>query len=267
VRLDDFRETLPADRQGLLQKRLDVLSSGTVPTRQFVINLWAESRLSEQALGEMSDALLTSSPELAELVRAARGVMQQHTLEGGPISCAWPSLYGRVDSLERFYDRLVAAKLARSRRQADLIVSRLCSSPVTASRQRLRSLSFGSYVLWATFHPTDVAGHPFDALSGDADYIRCRLGLDPMEQGKDVVLMVYALPTGTEPLFPTVADGYAGDPWLHYFRPAGPHEQAGTTMPWEWPDTPCPGAAPCREVVHGPVTGEQLAEPPRMVIV
>ncbi len=113
--------------------------------------------------------------------------------------------------------------------------------------------------MWATFNPADMLGDPFAAMPMEADGIRARLGLSRNEMGLDILLFVYALPPGIEPLFPTMADAYAGQPWTWYFRPSLPGEAWGRTMTWEGEEPSSP------EVVHAPLTGAVLEDKIRII--
>ncbi len=266
--LSEFRTTLSVDQQQTLESQLELLSSETALTRQFVLNLHAECRLSSGSWSDVVTSICTADPNLDALVDAIKIAMRRHTLAGGSIPTPWPIHYGRVTAVDAFYDILIRAHKASSRLQAELVLSRLCRGPLDKVHKRLGRLKLGEFTFWATYHPHDADGHPFALLAGNADDVRCRLGLDRQDRGKkDLLLFVYALPAGNEPRYPTVADAYAGDTWLYFFRPAPTGEQSGRTMPWEDPDAPCLGEAPCREIVHAPTKGATLTEPPKIVLV
>lgn len=115
--------------------------------------------------------------------------------------------------------------------------------------------------MWATFDllpDGSLSGRdPFLTGPHDANGIRARLGLvsSREEKRKDLLLFVYNLPDGVRAFFPTIAEAYAGGDWLWYFRPATATDRYGRTMPW--PDSKHP---PSPEVVHEPITGNNLVE-------
>ena len=93
-------------------------------------------------------------------------------------------------------------------------------------------------------------------MPNDARDIRAQLGLDlglDQDERGDLLLFEYALPDGITARFPTIADAYAGDTWLWFFRPARRGEPYGKTLPWPG----CPNA-PCPELVHESIKGNTL---------
>jgi hypothetical protein len=138
-------------------------------------------------------------------------------------------------------------------------IKRLMSKPGHLIRRHLRDTYLAPYAMWATFSEADPSGDPFTALPDHARGIRMRLGLDANDHG-DMVLLDYSLPAGTEPLYPTIADAYAGQLWPAQFRPARDSDTCGRTMPL--PDDP--DARPQPEVIHRRITGATLEAPIRI---
>ena len=254
MNLSQFISSLPTGEQQALQERLDLLSQHGMG-RQFVLNLNAEVRFIPAIWQMLHQALITASPDVADLYRAFVGVFQSYILSGGAIQSPWPTRYGRATTESNFYALLVKHGLATSPTGAKRFVTNLMKKPLSLTQTRLAHKPLGQYLIWATFDETNPSGDPFHKLLKDAEGIRACLGLDPNHTG-DMLLLTYALPASVEPLYPTVADAYAGG-WNWYYRPSLLHERYGLTLCWrERTD-----AFPCPEVVHTPVNGDCLMAP------
>ena len=206
------------------------------------------------------NVVVVSWSEAADLQRTLTETFRRHTLTGRPaivdldLACL-----GRAVGKQRFLgflrDQFRLSTVDEAEQFVDDLLGR--SMLVQPNREQLKLVWLGrkGRVMWATFDEPNPRQNPFVSLPSDADSIRARLGLDPNEKD-DLLLFVYGLPGGADARFPTIADAYAGEPWLRYFRPAGATDPCGRTMTWDTCADP-----PLPEVVHEAVTGETLAEP------
>jgi len=256
-------ESLPAaQRQQIksaLDMRLEVLRRGPNHVSQFVINLDGECHLPKEAWEALLTSVVNTSAAEPSLQAAITAVCQQFTLRGGTITSG-TSRYGRAVSRLRFQEFLKDEGVVASDDAARNLVSYLAKKPLSSTHRRFQRQQLSKYAMWATFNSAAPDSDPFGQLPGDADGIRERLGLDHQEEGKDMVLLDYSLPVGTEPLFPTIADAYAGVGWMPYFRPARQEDPHGRTMTWPR----CVGPT-CPEVIHQRITGETLEAPLRIM--
>jgi hypothetical protein len=127
--------------------------------------------------------------------------------------------------------------------------------------KRCRNYALGKYLMWSTFAIEGDPQNPFEGIPASVEAIRGVLGLDPNERYKPLLLIIYTLPPDVVPLFPTIAEAYAGVLWNYFFTPAPTTAVCGLTLPWpEYANMP-----PRPEVVHKVILGEQLAAPIRRV--
>lgn len=171
-------------------------------------------------------------------------------------------VFGRAISKDSFKSHLWRnhSRYFRLQRNCDRFVDDLVSgTPLTRAQ---KGLLMSAYPAWATFDRTK-SGEPFKFIAhGLADEVRACLGLNPLDRGRVLLLMVYDVPHGLKVLRPTVAD--AG--LFPFFQPPPPGFDAhGLTRPWpthflpsalsSWTPQPQP------EVVHEPLPLAQLRLP------
>lgn len=267
MRFSVFLRTLPAAESGEVESAWhlssEILTGAGAPQRQFVFNLEADCHMCHASWETIRRVILRRIPTAADLQRALRDACRQHTLQGDPVAHSHPSPLGRAVTREAFADVLryqfgFSTPSEEEQFMDDLLHPRAPDD----NRAQLggRLLARAGRVMWATFDYDDSTSSfgpdPFAGMSPDADDIRAHLGLSANDAGKDLLLFVYNLPAGVTPRFPTIAEAYAGDDWSYYFRPARGAERWGYTMTWNLSPSP----APRPEVVHEPVTGDNLVE-------
>jgi hypothetical protein len=263
-----FLSTLSDAEAGELEsewhKCRQILTDAGAPQRQFAINLEDDSHLCESAWETIRRVILQGIAIAAELQRGLRDACRQHMLQGDFIGTPFPTPLGRAVTREAFADVLRDQFSFNTPSEEEQFMDDLLQRGATVTDNRVqlggKLLAKGGRVMWATFvYDADTASFgddPFAGLPPNADGIRAHLGLSRNDTGKDLLLFVYTLPRGVVPRFPTIAEAYAGDDWFYYFRPAREAEPWGYTMTWDLPTPP----APYPEVVHGPVTGDNLVE-------
>ena len=220
---------------------------------QFLINVESEHRLDRQVWVDFVAAVIGAGPDLAGIRTAVATVFQSYILSGGTIQPPLPSLYGRAVDKKRFYSHMVKMGYASSPRHAAQFLAGLKNKPLPVIRQRFDQKLLAAYTIWATFCENDPSEDPFrDVPKSRADDVRACMGLC-LNAKDDLLLMVYSLPPGVNPLFPTVADAYAGN-WNWYFRPVSIGSPYGRTLAW----VHHPGAFNCPEVIHNRITGATM---------
>jgi hypothetical protein len=241
-----------------------MLSGAGAAQRQFVLNLDADCHLCEAAWETIREVLLRDIPTAADLQTALRDACRRHMLQGDPIVVPFPASLGRAVTRDAFADVMRYQFVFNTAGEEDQFMDDLLEPRATAADNRAqlggKLLARGGRVMWATFDyeaGTSTFGpDPFAGIRPEADAVRAHLGLSTNDAGKDLLLFVYTLPAGVTPRFPTIAEAYAGDDWSYYFRPARDGERWGYTMTWNV--TPSPTPRP--ELVHEPVTGDNLVE-------
>lgn len=237
----------------------------TGPQLQFVINLEAECRLCQDAWQEIHGVMMSGIRETAQLQQAFTTVFRNYLLKGDLVVLPPPAPLGRAVTKDSYIELLRDQFGFSSEDELEQFLDDLLGGAATTAsncrRLRNRLLAQQGRIMWATVDllPDSVPSgqNPFANMPRDANSIRAQLGLisSKEEKRKDLLLFVYNLPAGLMAYFPTIAEAYAGEDWLWYFRPATAIDTYGRTMPW--PDTKHP---PSPEVVHEPITGNNLVE-------
>ena len=254
-----LEEALDARTSGQRRKatqRLDHLYRSVGSDQQACINIWAECRLPTHAWGELIDTLVATPIQRAAIRTSLRQVMRNWTLRGPQVRSA--STLGHAVSQEALARRFEADGYG-SAAMAHSEIRFMRSVPLSVVRRYWSDRKLARYVMWSTFDSSGNA--PFETAPATADGIRGVLGLSKEDRHSPLLLLEYALPANLTARFPTIADAYAGDDWIYYFRPATPTEaKHGQTLPWvEYSDQ---GGRP--ETVHPPVKGKDLTAPIRL---
>ena len=260
-RLADTLATTRKGTQQAVRRCLQfLLAKGWNTDQQAVINIWAETRLSDATWKAMIKALRKAPQTIIAIRSAIRDVCRGNLLAGPHIVCRDGQRFGRAVTLDRF-----CALVATTSYMAPTDVRRELRStvrkPLEIVRQRWRNRALGRHLMWAAFRDTARNCSPWQRLPSTADGIRAILGLDPLERGRSLLLLEYALPPSDGPLYPTVADSLSGDSWPYFFRPASDGAPYGLVM--SWPSVRRRQGRP--EVVHNVITGRNLTARPRVV--
>lgn len=259
--LDEYLESRSSSEKQRVESALASFPSAPQVAAGIVRNLGRESRLSEEAWQDITGAITQASTNARSLANAYEDACRKHILSGGAIPDPPLRLGRAINEVGFCCNVLLKSGEATSERRAKQYVRNLLAKQPAVQRKRLASLPLGRSPMWATFSPKQPAGDPFAGLPSDADGIRAHLGLYMKDRGKDLLLFIYELPTGEDPMFPTVAD--AGWQWSRHFRPAPQGSPWGLAVPWRGivgdEEEPRP------EVVHEAVTGNALAEQLRLI--
>lgn len=147
---------------------------------------------------------------------------------------------GLMERTEEFDSETAREAFFNARRKGD--------PPSEPYWKQLSSCELGRHnLIWSTFQAS--VDDPFEGLP-DAPAVRTALGL-PASQGarhRELVLLVYVVPTDLPVRYPTVADAYAGPDWNPYFECSNPGDSWGYTK----------GDRP--EVVHEVIEGGHLIQ-------
>jgi hypothetical protein len=242
-----------------------ILLSTTGPQRQFLLNFELECRLCQAAWTDIQNVIESGITDAAQLQKLLTNVFRNYLLRGATISSPVPKPLGRAVTKDVYIELLRDQFGFNTEDELNQFLDDLLGAKATLAsirkRLRRRLLAKKGRIMWATFDilpDGSLTGqNPFDKMDNHANGIRAQLGLisNKEEKRKDLLLFVYNLPDDIDAYFPTLAEAYAGDEWLWYFRPAVEADSYGRTMPW--PDTEYLSSP---EVVHEPITGNNLVE-------
>lgn len=254
--------SLSNDDKEHLEKILASFASSSGLCFRARANLDSESRLPLAAWESLFDVLLGERGEyIGTIQKALIDALRPWILHGPPLTRFNPEYLGRAVSLDYFCRLLVDGGYFGSAENAKRSIRSVLSKPEEITAKRWKNYPLGKYLMWSTFATGGNQRDPFDGMPSSAEGIRGVLGLDPNERNKPLLLIVYTLPTGVAPLFPTVAEAYAGVQWNYFFTPAPIAADYGLTLPWPEYEH----FAPRPEVVHKVIPGRQVAAPIKRV--
>lgn len=249
----------PGDQRQLHEKLL-ILATHSGIGHSAADNIYLESRLPEAAWDALVAALQSVGADPTEIRDAITSCVRAWTLNGPVLARPHPVTLGRAATADRFcQQQLVSSGRYSSISSARRALTYLLGKPPRTAAKIWRTVHLGAHLMWSTFD-SESGGGPFDSLPHSARIIRGRLGLSKNQRGA-LLLIEYTLPKHVSPLFPTVAEAYAGTEWNYFFRPAPPAASYGLSMPWLEFEV----EEPCPEVVHAVVSTVQLSGPLKLV--
>jgi hypothetical protein len=255
-------ETLSVAERQHVEEKFQILAQHTGVCLQAVTNIHSESRLPLEAWTALFEVLLQVGSESGAIRAVMTECFRGCTLCGPEVTIPHPKVFGRAVTADEFFRLLHKLYYFDTVEDAAREVQRMLWEPKEVVVERWVDFDLGRYLMWSTFSPETDIEDPFEGMPDSAEYIRGVLGLNRDEQGRQLLLLEYTLPADISPLFPTVAEAYAGDSWSYYFRPAQPDHLHGWTMPWD--EYGSEKARP--ETVHKVIRGAQLNAPLRQVI-
>jgi hypothetical protein len=241
------------------RERIAELKAGSGVLRQAVVNFDAEKLLSCRFWRNLFKMIAPVEKKASKVRDAVREYVRSVRFQGPKAKVSPSTVFGRVTTREDLKSYFVKNGYLPDDLSAMLNIDEVMKVPVDEGRAKWGSYELGKYVMWSTFDP--AGGRPFDSAGKDAKKLRGRLGLDRSTRNPQVLVVEYTLPSDVDAYLPTVAEAYASDPWISYFRPLGEEEEKqgyGMTQPTEEYESE-PGMP---EVVHQPVRGNALAYPP-----
>ena len=215
-------------------------------------NILYDRRLPSRAYTDLVRCLRRSYATVDMLRLAVRDTLRRHILQGPPITCPHPALYGRVVSRAKLAEDMCRIGHFTSKHHASIMINRALAMKPGVIARKWRRYHLAQYVQWSTFQmpPKD----PFDGIRRRAYDLRAYLGLDRGSSRPPLIQLVYGLPKSIVPKFPTVAEAYSGDVWPYYFRLAPASLPHGVVAAWDARAE----KAPRPETVHAPIRGEHL---------
>ena len=225
-------------------------------------NLDSESRLPLAAWESLFHVLLGKRGEdIGTIQKALMDGLRPWILHGPPLTTFKPEYLGRAVSLDYFCRLLVDGGYFGSAENAKRSIRSVLLKPKEIAAERWKNYPLGKYLMWSTFATGGNQQDPFAGMPSSAEGIRGVMGLDPNERNKPLLLIIYTLPVGVAPLFPTVAEAYAGVQWNYFFTPAPIAAHHGLTLPWPEYEH----FEPRPEVVHKVISGKRVAAPIKRV--
>lgn len=255
-------ELVPDDIRDKCKERLEILFARSTTHQQAVQNLEAECNLPCRFWRTFAEKVSAVPATFDDVFAAVRDFMREATFSG-PLAKTQPAkIFGRATTRDDLAAVLLEQGHAWDEGFAEELVDELDRS-VDDIRKRWSLYDLGRWVMWSTFNKQGT--RPFDGIKREAQFIRGVLGLPRRkdEEKTPLLLIEYTLENKTAHI-PTVAEAYASDPWISYFRTAGDIGYAaghGRTHARDHYDE-MPGLP---EVVHSPVTGAALTEKPELV--
>ena len=283
IGLDNFVRTLSvADQASFYTDFTHRTHAGARP--QFRLNSQSECRFDAYIWNQFVDHV-RYAVDANDMQRRITGLMQgMYVPSPGPVALRWIGgdasiasdvLLGRVDwrsvLVRKWRDLFYPGRNIREGRQ--LLRDVLNAPDLSSQKTLLGSLPLGNYFFWATFDEDNPTGDPFVALQANhgtnaAQIARCLGVAHSGVPGDKLIVMLYRLPANVRARIPTIANAYAGDDWLPYFRPNCPTAGHGLTMPI--PANPRNRhdrftAFELPEVVHEPISAQEFALPMRAI--
>lgn len=262
-----------ADRLFVLSKTEDPLRStamqrfatlkgprGSAVLRQAVVNFDAERLLSCRFWRDMFIAVAAVDDNPPRIRDAIREYVRSVRFLGPKAKVVSSAVLGRATTREDLADYLVRAGYLPDDLSAMESIDEVMQVSLDETRAKWGSYELCRFVMWSTFDPR--GGRPFESVGGNARKIRGRLGLDRAKKDRPVLTLEYTLSSDATAHLPTVAEAYASEPWIAYFRPLGSEEETqgfGLTQPSEEFEN----EAGVPEVVHAPVKGASLTSQPK----
>ena len=233
-------------------KKLEFLSSGIAVAD----NLRAEELLTCEFWGRLIASIgAVDWEDEASVCHAIRvHIRSIGTLKGPPAEIKHATVLGRVVARQQLADLFYLGQHFGSPEDALDHIAKMENRTLERIHRAWGDFDLGRFVMWSTFDET--GGLPFERLPQSADHLRAKLGLDPDERGRPLLLLQYTLPSPEAAYLPTIAEAYAGDTWHRYFKPVEPAQiPLGYGMTSPWPEF---GGTGLPEVVHAPVKGRHL---------
>lgn len=216
----------PSDQERI-EKFLARWERSSVKGARVAINIQRESFLEEGAMREVLQVILKEGGNgVKELEAAYEQACYQHSLKGKRIQKAhYPELVGRAVPLDQFLAMMVN-KYNLSQEKAEDLIDALESGDLDTVQQEMDMTNFGAWVTWSDVeeeeNPFYYVEEPFAILR-----ICANLGLSHGQENLEHIIFMYDTHQNLELRYPTIADGALYD----YFKPAGPNEEHGWTLP------------------------------------
>jgi hypothetical protein len=219
---------------------------------QVLENLGLDRKISQAKREELLKQLLTVDPRDSEsVIEKVVTFCRAHQCSGPGQPTAQRSSLGHVETREKLKATLASSRGAsatsfatRRRRGAGPTVAAILRLDLARQTDRLRGICLSKRVMWSFYQPRSP-DEPFRGVSKEASELVRRLGLGLTDLSKDeLILWGHRLESHQTAHIPTAFD--AAD--YEFFRPGGTTE-------------PLSGDDGLREVVHRPITGDQLSHP------
>jgi hypothetical protein len=228
--------------------------------RQVIDNFYAELHLVCSFWRGFIDVLNRGGGDVDELCKAIRKYVRSALFQGPPARIPAGVTMGRATSRKELARHFRRRRYFPDILSANLAIDEVMRVPVEESRTKWGAYELGSYVMWSTFDP--AGGRPFAIANLTSRLLRGRLGLPGRRSRYPVLTLEYELPRGQPAYLPTVAEAYAGNTWLVFFRTSSEEEvDSGFSLTQPHDDLALRHAG-MPEVVHAPITGAALSYSP-----
>ena len=242
-------------------RRLKRFKEASSLFRQAMVNFRAERMLACRFWRGFVEAVGGAREDPIDICRTIRAYMRSVRF-GGPTAFVPDSaILGRATTRQELAAHFVRNRYFPTKLDAELSIDEVMRIPIDEGRRKWDRYALGQYVMWSTFRRT--GGRPFEHTRS-AKMLRAILGLSRRAKSRPMLILEYLLPAGHRAYLPTVAEAYAGDPWLPYFRPVDEDdEKGGHGLTQAWDEKAQHAGLP--EVVHEPVQGRALEYPPEEI--
>lgn len=229
---------------------------------QAVLNFYADRYIEEDEWVEIMTDILAVPKDRKEICQAVTTAMRKFQLCGPKATVPAGRVFGRAIASDSFARRI--ASLGYSLRAARAMMRDYKKLSVDALKLLWHNVPLGTHVMWSSFAELPHV-RPFDGIPRRTKDVAAIFGLPLSMKRKRLLLVEFTFPPGCKPYIPRVTEAYSGDTWVYYFRPAS-HEDGekgyGRTYVWDSHAADFRGRP---EVVHLPISADQLAHEPEEV--
>ena len=216
---------------------------------QVFANLDTDNQITQAKREELLEQIILVDVEDPEPVEAkVLGYCRSRQCSGRANATAQGATLAHVEErgkTEKTFESTAFAKtpLARKNRSSVLFVDALLSKSLTEQQSLLNGKLLSRWIMWSFFQ-SRRSRTPFYGVSKDKSELIRRLGLGRADRDEEFLLWEHTLEPHQTAHRPTAFDAEAYD----FFRPGGKTQ-------------PLSGNDGLQEIVHPPVTGNQLAAP------
>lgn len=221
-----------ADEQNKIKKKLADWSVRAPFGQRITRNLEIEHFIPKDRMEDIFKFILyDSSPNIETFESKYADECHKHVLQGGVISVTpFPKYFGvaiEKGILIQHLSKTYYSRFPDKKEAADFITGLKHGSLPSDCKD----LFIKNYSIWTTWNESNPHSYPFEFCSTlKANEVRANLGLNKLNMSKELLLIIYNLPSHISVLRPTIADAELSE----YFEPPPvTEERHGLTVTWK----------------------------------